>query len=1025
MLPKYSKLLTAACLAAAVTTLLAYGAPAAPAVTPVEFIAIADSATDASRPSATFGGDTTLKIDGSPVRVIYLKFNISGLPTPPSAALKVYVTSDNDSPFEVRKVADTSWDEATLNASNAPPVGDVVASSGPVTGGQWYTLDVSSAVTGDGVVSLALTTAGSKSTTIHSREGTNKPRILIPAPPGPSPYVITRAGTIYSAVSSSNGNTYSGTLKSVVENAVADLNRTGGGVVHFTAGLFELGDSHFELQDMVNITFEGEGMHVTTITNFRSISSDTEVFDVSRATGGGIRDLTVSAGGPARSTSDAIDYDSGNNQLIERVQVTASRGRGIVFDGKDITGGIVRHAEGNVVHDCVITNVPSDGIELLAASNNRIEGCNITNVGGHGIQITKASASASQPHKKSNANVIIGNFVDQSAFDGVNITSGDGNEIRGNTIKNSSHSASGRDGIRLLSADSQTCNDTVVTGNTATDDQTTKTQRYGLAITSSLCARTVVSGNNFSGNKSGDILDQGTGTIYGDPPPADMEAPTVPTNLAATAVSATQVDLTWTHSTDNVAVTGYTIYRDGTQIATIGSATASYQDKSASPSTSYTYTVDAFDGATNRSTQSLPALATTPAAPPGPSTATFTASEDSYVSDASPSSNFGTQSTVKIDASPVIRSYLKFTVTGLTGAVASAKLRVFATSSSSTGYEARAATSNSWSETGINFSNAPTFGGVVASSGSFTSGAYIETNVTPVITGNGTYTLVMTGPGSTAVSFGSRESANAPQLVVTIEGEPPPPDTEAPSVPTDVSATAISPTRVDLAWTASSDNVGVTGYTIYRDGSVLATVGSASTTYSDTNASPSTTYSYTVDAFDAAANHSAPSAAASATTPAAPAGPSTATFTASEDSYVSESSPSSNFGTQSTLRIDGSPLIRSYLKFTVTGLTGTVTSAKLRVFAASSSNSGYEARSSTDNSWTETGINFSNAPAFGSVIASSGSFASGAYIEVTVTPLITGNGTYTIVLTGPGSTAVSFASRESSNAPQLVVETTT
>ena len=97
---------------------------------------------------------------------------------------------------------------------------------------------------------------------------------------------------------------------------------------------------------------------------------------------------------------------------------------------------------------------------------------------------------------------------------------------------------------------------------------------------------------------------------------------------------------------------------------------------------------------------------------------------------------------------------------------------------------------------------------------------------------------------------------------------PPPPDGEAPSVPAGLSATAASPTRVDLSWSASSDNVGVTGYTVYRDGTSLGTT--ASTSFSDTSAAPATTYSYTVDAVDAVGNRSAQSAPATATTPDQP-----------------------------------------------------------------------------------------------------------------------------------------------------------
>ena len=90
---------------------------------------------------------------------------------------------------------------------------------------------------------------------------------------------------------------------------------------------------------------------------------------------------------------------------------------------------------------------------------------------------------------------------------------------------------------------------------------------------------------------------------------ADTTPPTVPTGLTATAVSSSQINLSWTPSTDNVGVTGYDVYRGGTQVGT--SPTASYSDTGLAASTSYTYTVAAYDAAGNTSAQSASASATT------------------------------------------------------------------------------------------------------------------------------------------------------------------------------------------------------------------------------------------------------------------------------------------------------------------------------------------------------------------------------------------------------------------------------
>jgi endonuclease/exonuclease/phosphatase family metal-dependent hydrolase/fibronectin type 3 domain-containing protein len=100
----------------------------------------------------------------------------------------------------------------------------------------------------------------------------------------------------------------------------------------------------------------------------------------------------------------------------------------------------------------------------------------------------------------------------------------------------------------------------------------------------------------------------------------DTQAPTAPTNLVMNAISATQVSVTWAAATDNVGVASYVLERcqgagctNYTTIATITGT--SYTDTGLTPSTSYSYHVDAVDAAGNRSSHSLPVSGTTPAPP--------------------------------------------------------------------------------------------------------------------------------------------------------------------------------------------------------------------------------------------------------------------------------------------------------------------------------------------------------------------------------------------------------------------------
>jgi len=91
-----------------------------------------------------------------------------------------------------------------------------------------------------------------------------------------------------------------------------------------------------------------------------------------------------------------------------------------------------------------------------------------------------------------------------------------------------------------------------------------------------------------------------------------------------------------------------------------------------------------------------------------------------------------------------------------------------------------------------------------------------------------------------------------------------------PSIPTNLQATAVSTSRIDLTWSPATDNVGVAGYKIYRDGVEIATA--VDTSYSDTGLLPDTTYTYTVSAYDTEGSEGEMSDSASATTKELPSG---------------------------------------------------------------------------------------------------------------------------------------------------------
>ena len=152
--------------------------------------------------------------------------------------------------------------------------------------------------------------------------------------------------------------------------------------------------------------------------------------------------------------------------------------------------------------------------------------------------------------------------------------------------------------------------------------------------------------------------------------------------------------------------------------------------------------------------------------------------------------------------------------------------------------------------------------------------------------------------------------------------------------------------------------------------------------------------------------------------------PTVTTLNPVADAYVSVSSPTKNYATYTDLKMlafNGTYEYHPYFQFSVTGLGGAPASAKLRLYVTDGGTNGGNWFSPTG-SWTETTLNWNNAPPLtGSPFTSVGAVANGQWVEINVTAQITGNGTYTFAATNPSTDMVTFASRETANAPQLVI----
>jgi hypothetical protein len=153
-------------------------------------------------------------------------------------------------------------------------------------------------------------------------------------------------------------------------------------------------------------------------------------------------------------------------------------------------------------------------------------------------------------------------------------------------------------------------------------------------------------------------------------------------------------------------------------------------------------------------------------APPPPTTVPLDA--DAYFNTSSPTKNYATATVLKLH-NPTTAEYrpiVKFTLSGLSGAPTSVKIRLFVVDAS-VDCGSWFQVDNGWTETGVNWNNKPVVSGSpVATVGNGNAGSWVEVDVTSAITGNGTYSFEATSGSTNTAEFSSREGANPPQVVI-------------------------------------------------------------------------------------------------------------------------------------------------------------------------------------------------------------------------------------------------------------------
>lgn len=149
---------------------------------------------------------------------------------------------------------------------------------------------------------------------------------------------------------------------------------------------------------------------------------------------------------------------------------------------------------------------------------------------------------------------------------------------------------------------------------------------------------------------------------------------------------------------------------------------------------------------------------------------TFAPVADAYISKPKPASNFGTSNMLRLYGGPLGTSYLRFDVQGLPGTVTHATLRLYANSESKYGYQVRAVADNAWGESTITYGNAPPIGNLITSSEPFKARQWTSVELTSLVRGNGTYSIVLLTFNGIPFSLASRDAIPPyrPQLIVDV-----------------------------------------------------------------------------------------------------------------------------------------------------------------------------------------------------------------------------------------------------------------
>ncbi len=1058
------------------------------------FVATDDGQVKVTEPGSNYGSKETSKVESGKFLSFY-KFAVSGLSgIVTRATLRLHVTDgstdggdDGGSVFSVSNNlvgTGTEWTESVLTSGNAPLIsGGALSSAGPVLPNETVEFDVTAAVNGNGTYSFGLQSGSGNQVKYFTREGLHAPELEIESGGGSgggnvAPVASDDAASTQQDISvvlnilandsDSDGALDVGSVE-VVSFATSGsvLVNPNSGLVTYTPGFGFNGTDSFSYRVLddeglasnvalvsITVTGQGGGGEVTTLIFQPTDDGQVKLTDPgsnygSKETAKIELDKFVSyykfsvaglGGAVTRATlklAVATDpSDGGDNGGSVFAVSNSFSGTSVPWtealltsgNAPAITGGALASAgavgAGQTVEFDLTGTVQGDGVfsfALRTPSSNQVkyftrEGTNppellleVSGSGGTNVAPVAVLDSASTVGSAPVAIVVLSNDSDSDgslAAESVAISP---------APSNGSVSVSSGGVVSYTAASGFTGVDSF--GYTVDDNEGLRSNVATVTVTVSAVNTAPVANNDSASVVAGGSVE--LAVLSND---SDADGGLDSGSLEIVSLPA--------HGTVVVGGSGLVTY----------SAFAGF-----SGSDSFSYRVSDIEGLVSNSAE----VFITITAGGGAVVATFVATDDGQVKVTEPGSNYGSKETSKVESGKFL-SFYKFAVSGLSGIVTRATLRLHVTDGSTDGGDDGGSvfsvsnnlvgTGTEWTESVLTSGNAPLIsGGALSSAGPVLPNETVEFDVTAAVNGNGTYSFGLQSGSGNQVKYFTREGLHAPELEIESGGGSgggnvaPVASDDAASTQQDISV-VLNILANDSDSDGALDVGSVEVVSFATSGSVLVNPNSGLVTYTPGFGFNGTdSFSYRVLDDEGLASNVA---LVSITVTGQGGGGEVTTliFQPTDDGQVKLTDPGSNYGSKETAKIELDKFV-SYYKFSVAGLGGAVTRATLKLAVATDPSDGGDnggsvfavsnSFSGTSVPWTEALLTSGNAPAItGGALASAGAVGAGQTVEFDLTGTVQGDGVFSFALRTPSSNQVKYFTREGISPPELAIEFT-